>query len=154
MASEAAASAASAATDTIRIWAKYRNNRPVEFILSASATVSALKDRVINQTLMGFGEYSGPIDIYESESGEMLFEEMLVSVVRPSSRPNPLIIRIPTSGNVSCYDFVTADFLDHSVTQTLIWFSIALVFMVVGLALINNADKDLQNWRWTVESGG
>ncbi|KAI3657616.1 hypothetical protein MP638_005820, partial [Amoeboaphelidium occidentale] len=39
MASEAAASATT--SDTISIWVKYRNNAPVDFILPASANVSA-----------------------------------------------------------------------------------------------------------------
>jgi hypothetical protein len=79
------------------------------FILSASADVHGLKERIINQTLVGFGEYRGPIDIYDTEGREKLLEDMRISLIRPSSRTNPLIVKIPTSGKVCLSDFVTPD---------------------------------------------
>jgi hypothetical protein len=35
----------------------------------AFADVHDLKERVIDESLVGFGEYRGPIDIYETEGG-------------------------------------------------------------------------------------
>jgi hypothetical protein len=77
--------------------------------LSASADVQDLKERVINQTLMGFGEYMGPIDIYDTEGREKLLEDIRISLIRPSSRTNPLFVKIPTSGKICLSEFVTPD---------------------------------------------
>ncbi|KAI3660721.1 hypothetical protein MP638_001161 [Amoeboaphelidium occidentale] len=139
MALEAATSAA-AATNTISIWVKYRSYDPVDFILPASANVSALLDSVIAHPRVGFGEYKGPIDIYENEDGQPLRPGLQVSSIRATTEYTPLIVKIPSS--------------DHSVTISIIWFSIALVFMVVGLGLINNTEERLKTAGWGIGSTG
>jgi hypothetical protein len=93
--------AAAAATDTLRIWVKYRNNEPVLFRMTSDLLVADLKEEVISKPLVGFGEYKGPIDIYDGEDGQPLRPDLEMSSVRLTTVLTPLFIKIPASGKVS-----------------------------------------------------
>jgi hypothetical protein len=93
--------AAAPATETLRIWVKYRNNAPVLLRITSDLLVADLKREVIREPLVGFGEYKGPIDIYDREDGQPLRQGLEISSIKATTEFTPLTVKIPASGKVS-----------------------------------------------------